>query len=199
MRVQGRKSFSCQDLLLPTIRRVLAISIAFSFAAAGGSAWADEPYKLGEPRVLSEPGEVTQVVDAFDGEDVFDLHLTVGYQYSWKNAHIRRETTIANAQNPQASTGLFTASNMNVAKYEENTSRLNTRIDIGVYHDIGVYLRMPIILSNDRKLTDLDGSAAVQNIVLMGGPADSGTLFSLPVDSPQRSGIEYLAIGADFG
>jgi len=163
------------------------------------SAWADEPYKLGEPRVLSEPGEVTQVVDAFDGEDLFDLHLTVGYQYSWKNAHIRRETTIANAQNPQASTGLFTASNMNVATYEENTSRLNTRIDIGLYHDIAVFLRLAIILSNDRKLTDLSGSAAVQNIVLMGGPADSGPIFSLPFNSPQRSGIEYLAIGADFG
>ena len=41
---------------------------------------------------------------------------------------------------------------MNVATYNETTSRLNTRADIGLYHDIALYLRMPIILSNDRKL-----------------------------------------------
>ena len=42
--------------------------------------------KAGEPRMLSEPGEVTDVVDAFDGDDLFDLHLTLGYQYTWKSA-----------------------------------------------------------------------------------------------------------------
>jgi hypothetical protein len=168
---------------------------------------ADEPVKLGEPRVLSEPGEVTDVVDAFDGDDVFDLHLTIGYQYSFKSSHIRRETNISNNQNLGLSTGLFTASNMNVATYEETTSRLNTRLDVGLYHDIALYFRMPIILSNDRKLTDLNGSANQQDVVLMGGPNDvdmltgapSRRLFSLPFNSPTRSGIEYFAIGADFG
>jgi len=164
--------------------------------------------KLGEPRVLSEPGEITDVIDAFDGEDVFDLHLTIGYQYSFKSSHIRRETNISTAQNLQLSTGDFTASNMNVAKYEETTSRLNTRIDIGLYHDIALYFRMPIVLSNDRKLTDLNGTEApgVQEIVLAGGPNEQidpmgrpTKLFSLPFNSPTRSGIEYLAVGADFG
>ncbi|MET0591738.1 MAG: hypothetical protein ABW133_03505 [Polyangiaceae bacterium] len=160
---------------------------------------ADEPRQAGEPRMLSEPGEVTNVIDAFDGDDVFDLHLTLGYQYAWKRAHIRRETTIGSAANPDLSTGGFTASNMNVATYEENTSRLNTRADIGLYKDIALFFRMPIILSNDRKLTDLEGSAGQQNVVLAGGPGDAGPLFSLPFNSPQRSGVEYIAAGLDFG
>jgi hypothetical protein len=167
--------------------------------ATAKSAHADEPIKIGEPRVLSEPGEITDVVDAFDGDDLFDLHLTLGYQYSSKSSNIRRETSIGNAANPGLSTGGFVASSMNVASYEESTSRLNTRADIGLYHDIALYLRMPIILANDRKLTDLSGSALQQNIVLAGGPADGAPLFSLPFKSPQRSGIEYLAVGADFG
>jgi hypothetical protein len=58
---------------------------------------------------------------------------------------------------------------------------------------------MPIILSNDRKLTDLNGSANQQNIVLAGGPNDGQPLFTLPFNSPQRSGVEYLAVGVDFG
>jgi hypothetical protein len=160
---------------------------------------ADEPRQAGEPRMLSEPGEITNVIDAFDGDDVFDLHLSLGYQYTWKRAHIRRETTIGSAANPGLSTGGFTSGNMNVATYEENTSRLTTRADIGLYHDIALFLRMPIILSNDRKLSDLSGSASQQNVVLQGGPNDGSQLFSLPFDSPHRSGIEYLAVGADFG
>src|SRR5262245_10765390 len=138
--------------------KTLAVPAALFLSTIARPARADEPIKLGEPRVLSEPGEVTDVVDAFDGDDVFDLHLTIGYQYSFKSAHIRRETNISNSANLQGSTGLFTAGNMNVATYEENTSRLNTRLDVGLYHDIALYFRMPIILSNDRKLTDLNGS-----------------------------------------
>ena len=44
---------------------------------------ADEPRQAGEPRIMSEPGEITNVIDAFDGDDVFDLHLSLGYQYAW--------------------------------------------------------------------------------------------------------------------
>src|SRR4030095_5804479 len=81
-------------------------------------------------------------------------------------------------------------------------------IDIGLYHDIALYFRMPIVLSNDRKLTDLNGTEApgVQEIVLAGGPKEQidpmgrpTKLFSLPINSPTRSGIEYLAVGTDFG
>src|SRR6185503_12751749 len=141
-----------------------------------------------------------------DGDDVFDLHLTLGYQYAWKSAHIRRETTIGNAANPGLSTGGFTGSNMNVATYDETTSRLNTRADIGLYHDIALYLRMPIILSNDRKLTDLSGSAGVQNVVLAGAPsdADSETLNPAALGRGERnretrSRHTGLGVGADFG
>jgi hypothetical protein len=172
---------------------------AVALVALATPARGDEPRQAGEPRMLSEPGEITNVIDAFDGDDVFDLHLTLGYQYAWKRSHIRRETTIGSPANPGLSTGGYTNGAMNVATYEENTSRLLTRADIGIYHDIAIFLRMPIILSNDRKLSDLDGSANQQNVVLQGGPADGAPLFSLPFNSPHRSGIEYLAAGMDIG
>jgi hypothetical protein len=86
-----------------------------------------------------------------------------------------------------------------VGTYEENTSRLNTRIDVGVYHDLALYARMPIVLSNERKITDLSGSQGVQSAVLAGGPADGVQLFNIPFQSPKRGGIEYLALGLDAG
>src|SRR6476620_8438736 len=133
-----------------TMSKVLAAGSLTWVLASAGPARADEPMKVGEPRVMSEPGEVTDVVDAFDGDDVFDLHLTLGYQYSTRSANIRRESAINTAANPGLSSGDYTSSNMNVAKYNETTSRLNIRADFGLYHDIAFYMRMPIILSNDR-------------------------------------------------
>lgn len=149
-------------------------------------------------RLMSEPGEVTNVVDAFDEDNPFDLHFTLGFQQSWKRANIRRESTIGGdvANNPGLSSGGYTNGNMNVASYAETTSRLNTRVDIGIWHDIALYLRMPIILSNNRQLDDLDGSAKQQGVVLQGNPGEQ--LFSLPFRAPQRSGIDYLAVGTDI-
>ena len=145
-----------------------------------------------EPNIQREPSEITQVVDAFDEDNPFDVRLSLGYQNSWKSADIRRETSIVQ---PGLSSGGFVQSNLNVARYRETTSRLNTRADIGLYHDIALVVRMPVILSNERELSGLSGSEGQQAIVLQGAPGEQ--LFQLPFQSPKRSGIEYLALGLD--
>jgi len=175
--------------------RLAAKLMAFSALAQGvgiGSAAADEPKKVTEPNVLREPAEIMQVADAFDDGDVFDLHLSLGYQHTWKNSKIRRENTIL--QTPLARGG-FTSSNLAVASSSQKISRLNTRADIGVFKDIALIIRLPVILSDDRELKQ-DGST-LQTTTLQGAPGEQ--LFSLPFTSPTRSGIEYLAIGMDFG
>src|SRR5882672_7830202 len=108
------------------------------------SALGDEPRKVTEPSILNESAEVTSVVDAFDGDDKFDLHLSLGFQQTWKSGKILRES--GSGLN-QFSSGGYTAGNMNVADYSETTSRLNTRTDIGLYKDIALVFRLPIILA----------------------------------------------------
>jgi hypothetical protein len=165
---------------------------ALAAILASRQAPADEPVKATEPKILQEPGEITEVVDAFDDGDPFDLHITLGFQHTWKSANIRRETVL---DQPGLSSGGYTASTMNVAAYSESTSRLNTRVDVGLYKDLAFYLRMPIILNNSRSLAGLDGSDRMQGVVLAGAPGEQ--VFSLPFNSPNRSGIEYLALGID--
>lgn len=143
---------------------------------------------------MREPAEFTNVVDAFDEDDVFDAEFSLGYQHTWKNATIRRETHSAQ---PQLSSGGYTANNLEVADYSESTSRLNLQLDLGIYHDIALILRAPVILSNDRELTATGSSGANQNTNLQGIPGER--LFSLPFTSPTRSGFEYFAVGVDFG
>ncbi len=175
-------------------RNALQVAILAVGFTAGPVAWADEPISVTEPLVLREPAQIVQVADAFDDRDPFDLHFTLGFQQTWKTAQITRETSISEAE---FSSGGFTASTLNVAEYTEVTTRMNTRLDIGIYKDIAAVLRMPIILSNDSKLEGVDGSANLQNLTLQGYPGER--LFSLPFHSPTRSGIEYLAAGLDFG
>jgi hypothetical protein len=163
-----------------------------ALALLAGAARADEPRKVTEPSVLHESAEVTSVADAVDDEDKFDLHLTLGFQQTWKSGRVNRET---NSDLPEFSSGGFVAGNQSAAKYTESTSRLNTRADIGLYKDIALVLRLPVILSNDRKLEGVDGSDQHQSVILQGAPGEQ--LFSLPFTSPTRSGIEYLAVGLD--
>jgi hypothetical protein len=153
-------------------------------------AFGDEPRKASEPPVMREPAEIVQVADAFDDDDLFDLHLSLGYSHSWRSAKVYRETSM-----PQVSTGDFTPSNMNVAKYSQDVGRLNTRADVGIYKDIAIVIRLPIILSDDRSLEANGGG--LQSTTLAGAPGEQ--LFSLPFKAPSRSGIEYLALGMDFG
>src|SRR5687767_8516953 len=123
----GRKTHS-DGVRSAGARHAVAAGLGF-LAALGGSvvpsiARADEPRKVTEPNVLREPAEVTQVVDAFDDDDRFDLHLSLGYQHSWKSARVRRETSI---RQPGLTTGGYTSDALNIAEYKESTSRLNTR------------------------------------------------------------------------
>src|SRR3954467_10294261 len=136
-------------------------SAALVVCCAAAPAHADEPRKTSEPNVLREPAEITQVPDAFDDDDPFDLHLSLGYESTWTSSVIRRETSIAQ---PGLSTGGFTQSNMNVAQYKGTTSRLLTRADIGIYKDVALVFRVPIILSDDRQLTGVDGSEQQQTV-----------------------------------
>lgn len=141
---------------------------------------------MSEPYLMSEPAEVTQVVDAFDEGDPFDLNLSIGYQYTNQTADILRETM-----------GTGETGTMEVARYKESTHRLNTRADIGLYHDIALVLRMPIILANDRSLDSI--GSANSGAATAGTTYDESPLFQMPFRAPTRSGVEYLAVGFDFG
>lgn len=130
---------------------------------------AEEPKKISEPSVLREPSEVVQVVDAFDDDDLFDLNLSLGYESTWTNSKILRESSLTDAG---FSDGGYSRANLNVAEYSQRVSRLNTRADIGLYKDLALVVRLPIILSDDRQLKGLSGSDANQPYALAGAPGE---------------------------
>ena len=148
--------------------------------------------------MMSETAEITTVADAFDKGDPFDLNLVLGFSQSWKNAKIRRESQLQ--QNglggaPGSPAG-FTPATENIATYKSSLSMLNVGADVGLYHDLALILRVPVILSWSQSLGDLNGSSAVASQILA-DPA-GGQLFSVPFQSPTRSGIDYISGGLDW-
>jgi len=181
-----------------TRRLGLGIVAVLALVGATARARADEPVAAKEPRLMSETAEITSVVDAFDGTDPFDINLVLGFTQSWKNAKIRRETQLP--QNglggaPGSSAGFIPATE-NVATYSSSMSVLNVGADVGIYHDLALVLRLPVILSWSQSLGDLDGSAAVAAQRL--ADPSGGQLFSVPFTSPTRSGIDYFSFGLDW-
>jgi hypothetical protein len=175
MRATGR--------LLPHIAGVLLLGIA-------RPARADEPVAAREPRMMSETAEITSVVDAFDEDDPFDLNLVLGFTQSWKHANIRRETHGFGA------VGGFIPANENIASYSSSMSTLLVGADVGLYRDLALVIRLPVILSWSQSLGDLNGSQSSTAQVLQ-DPA-GGQLFNVPFDSPTRSGVDYVSAGVDW-
>jgi hypothetical protein len=168
-----------------------------ALVCAAYDARADEPRNASEPRVMMESGEVTNVIDAFDDGHPFDVNLSLGFSYSSKSASILRETNI-NA--PGLSSGGYTSHLLNVATYSQSISRLTPRVDVGVYKDIAFHITLPIILSNSQSLTAVGGTPYPGALAGTPGDITAGQpqLFSLPFNSPTRSGVEHLAMGFDF-
>lgn len=173
----------------PTHRRFAAWGALFA-AACPGLAYAEGPTTA---RVMREPGEVVDVIDAFDDDDPFDFAVSVGYQFASKSARILRESP---AFEPGLTTGGFTARTMKVGQFVGVSSVLTPRIDVGLYKDLALYATLPITLSDERRIDDLDGSAAKASVVAAGAPGEQ--LFSLPFRSPNRSGIQYVGVGIDY-
>ncbi|MFI5302188.1 MAG: hypothetical protein ACHREM_29205, partial [Polyangiales bacterium] len=176
---------------------LLACCLGGATLLSASRARADEPIKASEPTLMSEPGEVVDVVDAFDDkrDNPFDLHLTVGIAQRWESSKIRRESAIG--LNGSADTSGFTHDIQNIATYSHSSTTLNLRADVGLYHDFGLFIRLPVILEDNRSLGDLNGSSGTTN-GKGGAVQDTATglpMFKVPFTSPSRSGVDYLAAG----
>ncbi len=173
--------------------RRLGILGVLVLLGAARSAWADEPVSAREPHLMSETSEITTVADAFDGDDPFDLNLVLGFTQSWKHAKVRRESFLSQ---PGLSSGGFIPATENIASYSSSTSTLMLGADVGLYHDLALILRMPVVLGWSQDLSDLDGSSFVTSQLLT--DPMGGQLFGVPFSSPTRSGVDYFSAGLDW-
>src|SRR5690349_5546711 len=91
---------------------------------------------------VAEAAEVTRVASSFDQDhngNAFDLHFGVSYDFNYKQAAVLREWG-AGGRN-------------NLAKdliYRQMRHTVTPMLEIGLWHDISVYVAMPVVLSDNR-------------------------------------------------
>ena len=152
------------------------------------TAQAQEPIMANEPSVLKETSvDLLNVASSVDKGDPFDLNLSLAFDHESRSAAVRRETNIQ-----AANSGGYVSDLMDVATYHQSTQRLIPRIAIGIFRDFELAVTMPVILADNRRLEERNGSAS-QPLTTMG--LEGEQLFSPNFQSPTRSGIEYLGVG----
>ena len=183
---------------LRSISPIVGLTAIIAVFSHANAVRADEPLKPTEPTLMAEPGEVVDVIDAFDTDkgDPFDLNLSLGFHQSWERGKIRRESNIGLDGQPDTAGG-FVHDVENIATYKHTTSTLNMRADVGLYKDLALFFRLPLILADDRGLDDLSGSSKAVNAQFgrVADPATGTPMFRVPFNSPTRSGIDYIAAG----
>lgn len=146
----------------------------------------------GQLVLMNEPATFTDVSDAFDDHDVFDVNITLGYLRTWEIGRLQRETNTP----PEGGADVMSRRWQDVADYTREVNQLILGLEVGVFRDLALYAQLPIILSDDRRL-DLVGERRPELGALLSdrSPA-AGLFFDLPFRSPTRSGIDWLAVGA---
>jgi len=144
-------------------------------------------------RLMRESIPYTDVIDAADGDDPFDLNAHVGFTRTTDRGTIQREYTDSNGDRKRSS----------VADSERLTSALMFGLDIGLFHDLMASVRLPLILSDARTLSLPSGKSVNDVDRRLSDPKDAGNvngpLFSVPFESPTRAGFDYIGLGATWG
>ena len=142
-------------------------------------------------RLMHEPISYTDVIDAHDGPDPFDLNVHFEYLRQRDTAAVYREQTVEG-----------TRSALKLADSKHETSQLSIGLDVGLYRDLMAFVRMPLVLSDARTLELAEGVSAEQAeraLSEVGAEEGQGALFRLPFSAPRRAGLDYLAVGGAWG
>lgn len=132
---------------------------------------------------------VTDVPDAADGDDPFDAHLSVGFDYTWQRALITRENTQLSERDPSNTPRTVDVRELD---YQRHSFRLRPRIDVGVFHDLAVFFEWPIVLYDQQSTRFHSGTSAANSTItrdmesapsLDGWPQTGGSGGDFPDDN----------------
>lgn len=145
-------------------------------------------------RLMREPTTFTDAIDAWDENDAFDANLHVGFQRRRTAGTIQRERGEGTARD--------SANWTDIGDWEHVRNELVLGADIGIYRDLMVFARFPLVLSDTREVLYPEGIAPAtvdmelqEATTVTGEPAG---LYTMPFVSPTRSGVDTLHLGTAF-
>ncbi len=166
--------------------------------------------------------EVSRVASSFEEDDIFDIHFGVGYDFTFKRAAILREWNSGGAGDTQNRL-------VKDLLYRQLKHTLTPTIEVGLWHDLALYLTMPVVLADSRDYsfdqrvddcvfgdqanatcTNKDNSTAIRDAIIPRDGFDAtstanpamqftGSGTELIFRGPQRRGLDQLHVGAKYG
>jgi len=130
---------------------------------------------------LAEAAWTTKTLTAAEKDNVFDLELGVGFDRSSKTAKITREWV-------QQQNGVLTALDVKEMLFEELSSRLNFDLRVGIFHDLELHVRAPLILGTHSNIRFAEGVEGRSTVCCAGDPN---------ADDPQNARYPITEVPAD--
>ncbi|MEZ4265381.1 MAG: hypothetical protein R3F39_03300 [Myxococcota bacterium] len=157
--------------------RLGATALALAFAAPGAHA-----------------ARVTDVIDSFEREqeEPIDVVIDLEYGYSARRGAILREFRCL--AHDQAVVGQFCTDGSRIEDARElDVVRIRQTLDLtlrlGIWRSAEFWLAVPIVISDQTKLSYADGVTAQSSTVDPQGTEPPPSLFAVPSDGPDRSGV----------
>lgn len=113
--------------------------------------------------------EVTRVASSFDGDNKFDLHFGVGYDFNYKKSALLREWS--SDQNPDSKV-------VRDLIYQQMRHVVTPSLEIGLYKDLAVYMNLPIVVHDQRTYSFDQDATDCQFDDGMRDPANPATCVS---------------------
>ena len=105
------------------------------------------------PTDVMATAQITDVIDAAEDDDPFDLHLEVTHHFVQRRAKVVTELALRSTLDP--TTGYVTPghySNKREFRIEDAIHTLDIDLEIGLFHDLELFATFPIVLSEANEL-----------------------------------------------
>ena len=153
-------------------------------------------------RLNNDPIGYTDVIDAFDEGDPFDLNVHVGFRRSRVAGTIQREGSL----DPDiAGSGRGSQNFQDIGDWEHTRNILELGVDIGVFKDVMLFGRLPLVLRDSRRILtpgssnfDEVNGALAEPLPETPMPGTQPQLYYMPFESPTRSGLDRFEFGIAF-
>ncbi len=140
--------------------------------------------------------EITDVIDAADDNDPFDLNIDVQFHSTLERAKITREISGGsgwkNTTNPDANRPDY-----NALHYQNQIYSIDYMIEIGLYHDLELYVNLPWIIKDNRKIS-LVADYGSDPKTLYYGLFTESEIANRPSPHTERSGIGDVTVGVKW-
>ena len=155
------------------------------------------------------PAEVTEVLDAADGDDPIDINLDVNFRSMLNRSKITHEAAFHWVR-----PGTTDRPDYNELRFEQQVYAMDYTFQIGLYHDVELYANLPWIIQDKRSITWAGGVDNSTSTIYRFSPTPydpsdptsypGNSLAVDPTDNPstKRSGIDdtksVWIIGLDY-